>query len=98
MQPRIDNARLFGQRPKEFTRLVGGHTLPPYATATFAGEKATIEYAAQELGVKNVVVRGHSHRGPDGAVVRRNDLAAEPAVCDRLLREHHAESGTFEMR
>ncbi|WDV53288.1 carbonic anhydrase [Streptomyces coeruleorubidus] len=98
MQPLIDNARLFGQRPKEFTRLVGGHTLPPYATATPAGEMAAIEYAAQELSVKSVVVRGHSHCGPDDAVVRRNDLSAEPALCDRLVREHHAESGTFEMR
>ncbi|MFJ8467513.1 carbonic anhydrase [Streptomyces swartbergensis] len=42
-----------------------------------------IEYAVQ-VGVKHVVVCGHSHCGPGGAVVRRSNLAAVPAVRDWL--------------
>ncbi|GGW71772.1 hypothetical protein GCM10010320_61880 [Streptomyces caelestis] len=65
MQPLVDNARLFGQRPKELAGLAAGHIVPPYATAIPTGEKATIEYAALV------------HTG--------------------VVRERHAESGTFEM-
>jgi hypothetical protein len=65
MQPFIDNARLFGQHPKELAGLAAGHIVPPYAAAIPTGAKATIEYAAR------------MHTG--------------------VVREHHAESSTFEM-
>ncbi|WOT32732.1 carbonic anhydrase [Streptomyces coeruleorubidus] len=119
MQPLIDNARTFGQRPEEFARLAegqspdvlfitcsdsrvvpalitgarpgelfelrtAGNIVPPYASATPTGEKATIEYAVQVLGVKHIVVCGHSHCGAVGAVVRHDDLSAVPAVRDWL--------------
>ena len=38
------------------------------------------------LGVKEIVVCGHSHCGAVGAVVRGDDLAAVPAVRDWLAR------------
>ncbi|MEV7196944.1 carbonic anhydrase [Streptomyces sp. NPDC093510] len=47
-------------------------------------EAATIEYAVCVLGVRDIVVCGHSHCGAVGALVRREDLSAVPAVRDWL--------------
>ncbi|GAA3786421.1 carbonic anhydrase [Streptomyces phyllanthi] len=119
MQPLIDNARTFGQRPEEFARLAegqspdvlfitcsdsrvvpalitgarpgelfelrtAGNIVPPYASGRPTGEAATIEYAVEVLGVRDVVVCGHSHCGAVGALVRGDDLTAVPAVRDWL--------------
>ncbi|MET9681697.1 carbonic anhydrase [Streptomyces coeruleorubidus] len=119
MQPLIDNARMFGQRPEEFARLAegqspdvlfitcsdsrvvpalitgarpgelfelrtAGNVVPPYAFGHPTSEAATIEYAVEVLGVKEIVVCGHSHCGAVGAVVRGDDLTAVPAVRDWL--------------
>ncbi|MFL5996286.1 MAG: carbonic anhydrase [Streptomyces sp.] len=122
MQPLIDNARTFGQRPEEFARLAegqspqvlfitcsdsrvvpalitgarpgelfelrtAGNIVPPYASEHPTSEAATIEYAVEVLGVRDIVVCGHSHCGAVGALVRGDDLDAVPAVRDWL---HHA--------
>ncbi|MFE5401189.1 carbonic anhydrase [Streptomyces sp. NPDC056580] len=119
MQPLIDNARAFGQRPEEFADLAAGQSpdvlfitcsdsrvvpalitgarpgelfelrtagniVPPYASQRPTGEAATIEYAVEVLGVRDVVVCGHSHCGAVGALVRGDDLTAVPAVRDWL--------------
>ncbi|MFE0450574.1 carbonic anhydrase [Streptomyces sp. NPDC058914] len=119
MQPLIDNARTFGQRPEEFARLAegqspqvlfitcsdsrvvpalitgarpgelfelrtAGNIVPPYVSQLPTGEAATIEYAVEVLGVRDVVVCGHSHCGAVGALVRGDDLDAVPAVRDWL--------------
>ncbi|MEV7286169.1 carbonic anhydrase [Streptomyces sp. NPDC093252] len=119
MQPLIDNARTFGQRPEEFAELAqgqspqvlfitcsdsrvvpalitgarpgelfelrtAGNIVPPYASERPTGEAATIEYAVQVLGVRDLVVCGHSHCGAVGALVRGDDLDAVPAVRDWL--------------
>jgi carbonic anhydrase len=124
MQPLIDNARTFGQRPEEFAKLAegqspevlfitcadsrvvpalitgarpgqlfelrtAGNIVPPYGSGTPTGEAATIEYAVEVLGVKDIVVCGHSHCGAVGAVVRGDDLNGVPAVRDWLA--HAAE-------
>ncbi|MEU0405876.1 carbonic anhydrase [Streptomyces sp. NPDC006197] len=124
MQPLIDNARTFGQRPEEFARLAegqspevlfitcadsrvvpalitgarpgqlfelrtAGNIVPPYGSGTPTGEAATIEYAVEVLGVRHIVVCGHSHCGAVGAVVRGDDLDTVPAVRDWLA--HAAE-------
>ncbi|CAM5611346.1 Carbonic anhydrase OS=Streptomyces alboniger OX=132473 GN=CP975_03590 PE=3 SV=1 [Streptomyces alboniger] len=47
-------------------------------------EAATIEYAVCVLGVRSIVVCGHSHCGAVGALVRGEDLSAVPAVRDWL--------------
>ncbi|URM88848.1 carbonic anhydrase [Streptomyces sp. MRC013] len=119
MQPLIDNARTFGQRPEEFAELAegqspevlfitcsdsrvvpalitgarpgqlfelrtAGNIVPPYTTGRPTGEAATIEYAVEVLGVRDVVVCGHSHCGAVGALVRGEDLSAVPAVREWL--------------
>ncbi|MEV5444941.1 carbonic anhydrase [Streptomyces sp. NPDC052644] len=119
MQPLIDNARSFGQRPEEFAKLAegqspevlfitcsdsrvvpalitgarpgqlfelrtAGNIVPPYTSGRPTGEAATIEYAVEVLGVRDVVVCGHSHCGAVGALVRGDDLSAVPAVREWL--------------
>ena len=119
MQPLIDNARTFGQRPEEFAPLAqgqspqvlfitcsdsrvvpalitgarpgelfelrtAGNIVPPYASEHPTSEAATIEYAVEVLGVRDIVVCGHSHCGAVGALVRGDDLDAVPAVRDWL--------------
>ncbi|MEU7060584.1 carbonic anhydrase [Streptomyces sp. NPDC046197] len=119
MQPLIDNARMFGQRPEEFAELAqgqspqvlfitcsdsrvvpalitgarpgelfelrtAGNIVPPYACEHPTSEAATIEYAVEVLGVRDLVVCGHSHCGAVGALVRGDDLDAVPAVRDWL--------------
>ncbi|MEV4788405.1 carbonic anhydrase [Streptomyces tuirus] len=121
MQPLIDNARIFGQRPEEFAHLAegqspdvlfitcsdsrvvpalitgarpgelfelrtAGNVVPPHSFEHPTSEAATIEYAVEVLGVKEILVCGHSHCGAVGAVVRGDDLAAVPAVRDWLAR------------
>ncbi|MFF1506753.1 carbonic anhydrase [Streptomyces sp. NPDC058326] len=127
MQPLIDNARTFGQRPEEFVRLAKGQTpevlfitcsdsrvvpalitgarpgelfelrtagniVPPYHSDQPTGEAATVEYAVEVLGVRHIVVCGHSHCGAVGALVRGDDLTAVPAVRDWLA--HAADEPT----
>ncbi|WP_435972023.1 carbonic anhydrase [Streptomyces sp. Qhu_M48] len=119
MQPLIDNARTFGQRPEEFARLAegqspqvlfitcsdsrvvpalitgarpgelfelrtAGNIVPPYLSGSPSSEAATIEYALAVLGVRDIVVCGHSHCGAVGALVRGDDLSLVPAVRDWL--------------
>ncbi|WP_228973071.1 carbonic anhydrase [Streptomyces sp. DH12] len=128
MQPLIDNARTFGQRPEEFAGLAegqspgvlfitcsdsrvvpalitgarpgelfelrtAGNIVPPYGTGRPTGEAATIEYAVEVLGVRDVVVCGHSHCGAVGALVRGDDLSTVPAVRDWLAHAAPAPAG-----
>ncbi|MFE9678911.1 carbonic anhydrase [Streptomyces sp. NPDC006259] len=127
MQPLIDNARTFGQRPEEFAKLADGQSpdvlfitcsdsrvvpalitgarpgqlfelrtagniVPPYVSSPPTGEAATIEYAVEVLGVRDVVVCGHSHCGAVGALVRGDDLESVPAV--RAWLAHAADEPT----
>jgi carbonic anhydrase len=131
MQPLIDNARLFGQRPEEFAGLAegqspqvlfitcsdsrvvpalitgarpgelfelrtAGNIVPPYASEHPTSEACTVEYAVEVLGVRDVVVCGHSHCGAVGALVRGDDLTAVPAVRDWLTHATPRPSGTVE--
>ncbi|MEU4033894.1 carbonic anhydrase [Streptomyces collinus] len=131
MQPLIDNARTFGQRPEEFAELAegqspqvlfitcsdsrvvpalitgarpgelfelrtAGNIVPPYASRHPTGEAATIEYAVEVLGVRDIVVCGHSHCGAVGALVRGDDLTAVPAVRDWLAQATPRPAGAAE--
>lgn len=56
-----------------------GNLVPPYSTEQ-SGEAATIEYAAQVLKVKDIVVCGHSHCGAITGVLRPESIDGLPAV------------------
>ncbi|GHE75980.1 hypothetical protein GCM10018771_67730 [Streptomyces cellulosae] len=73
-----------------------GNIVPPYALEHPTSEAATIEYAVQVLGVKDIVVCGHSHCGAVGALVRGDDLDAVPAVREWLAHATPKPKGTAE--
>jgi carbonic anhydrase len=85
---RVVPALITGARPGELFELrTAGNVVPPYPadrTRPPQGEAATIEYAVCVLGVRDIVVCGHSHCGAVGALVRGDDLSAVPAVRDWL--------------
>ncbi|MEV6021994.1 carbonic anhydrase [Streptomyces sp. NPDC052036] len=82
---RVVPALITGARPGELFELrTAGNIVPPYASVHPTSEAATIEYAVEVLGVRDVVVCGHSHCGAVGALVRGDDLTAVPAVRDWL--------------
>lgn len=82
---RVVPALITGARPGELFELrTAGNIVPPYVSAHPTSEAATIEYAVEVLGVRDVIVCGHSHCGAVGALVRGDDLTAVPAVRDWL--------------
>ncbi len=89
---RVVPALIAGARPGELFELrTAGNVVPPYPSSAHPGraghpmsEAATIEYAVRVLGVRDIVVCGHSHCGAVGALVRGEDLSAVPAVRDWL--------------
>lgn len=61
-----------------------GNIIPPYGKTTGA-EGAAIEYAVQELGIKEIIVCGHSHCGAIKGLLQLGNLAEEmPLVYDWL--------------
>ncbi|MFG2497361.1 carbonic anhydrase [Streptomyces sp. NPDC048441] len=89
---RVVPALITGADPGELFELrTAGSVVPPYPSREPTGqdnrpmsEAATIEYAVCVLGVRDIVVCGHSHCGAVGALVRGEDLSAVPAVRDWL--------------
>lgn len=65
-----------------------GNIVPSYGTNT-GGEAATIEYALSVLGIKNIIVCGHSHCGAMKALLHEETYNSLPAVCNWFA---HAES------
>ncbi|WP_409494260.1 carbonic anhydrase [Amycolatopsis sp. cmx-11-12] len=94
---RVVPALITGARPGELFELrTAGNIVPPYAFGIPTGEAATIEYAVEVLGVTDIVVCGHSHCGAVGALVRRDDLTAVPAVRDWLTHATPRPEGTVD--
>ncbi|HET6860628.1 MAG TPA: carbonic anhydrase [Streptomyces sp.] len=82
---RVVPSLITGAAPGDLFELrTAGNIVPDYSNAQPAGETATLEYAVRVLGVRHVVVCGHSHCGAVGALVRDDDLGAVPAVRDWL--------------
>lgn len=85
---RIDPSLLTQTQPGElFILRNAGNIVPPYG-AVKGGEAATIEYAVSVLGVKDIIVCGHSHCGAMNGLLYPDKLAELPAVRDWL--EHAA--------
>ncbi|MFE1957289.1 carbonic anhydrase [Streptomyces sp. NPDC059479] len=78
---RVIPSLITGARPGELFELrTAGNIVPRYDAQRPSGEAATIEYALRVLGVRDIVVCGHSHCGAVGALVRGDDLSAVPTV------------------
>ncbi|MGW4891822.1 carbonic anhydrase [Kitasatospora sp. NPDC004240] len=78
---RVVPTLITGSDPGELFELrTAGNIVPEYRAESASGETATIEYAVEVLGVRDIVVCGHSHCGAVGAVVRGDDLSVVPAV------------------
>ncbi|MEU8518703.1 carbonic anhydrase [Streptomyces sp. NPDC048577] len=78
---RVVPSLITGARPGELFELrTAGNVVPEYGAGRPCAEAATIEYAVEVLGVRDIVVCGHSHCGAVGALVRSEDLSAVPAV------------------
>lgn len=57
-----------------------GNLVPPYGAAEKGGEAATIEYAVAGLGVKNIVICGHSACGAMRAILQPESCANLPKM------------------
>ncbi len=86
---RIDPSLLTQTQPGElFILRNAGNIVPPYG-AVQGGEAATIEYAVCVLGVKDIIVCGHSHCGAMNGLLHPEQIEELPAVRDWLS---HAEA------
>lgn len=65
-----------------------GNIVPPYGAAN-GGEGATIEYAVAALGVRDIIVCGHSHCGAMNGLLNLDSLGELPTVRQWLS---HAEA------
>ena len=68
-----------------------GNIVPPYATQ-MGGVSATVEYAVMALGVRDIIVCGHSDCGAMKAVANPSGLAAMPNVAAWLRHSNAAAS------
>lgn len=86
---RIDPNLLTRSKPGElFILRNAGNIVPPHG-AGGGGEAATIEFAVAGLGVKDVIVCGHSHCGAMHGLLHPEQVAGLPAVAAWLT---HAEA------
>ena len=77
---RIDPNLLTQTEPGElFIMRNAGNIVPPHGTVN-GGEAATIEFAVRALGVKDIVICGHSHCGAMSGVLNPAKLDDLPAV------------------
>lgn len=67
-----------------------GNIVPPYTPGSPSGEAATIEYAIRGLGIRHIIVCGHTRCGAMQAVIEPSCTANMPRVRTWL---DHAQSG-----
>src|SRR4051812_26269786 len=86
---RIDPNLLTRSKPGDlFILRNAGNIVPPHGAAN-GGEAATIEFAVAALGVKDVIICGHSHCGAMRGLLEPDSVASLPAVATWLS---HAET------
>lgn len=86
---RIDPNLLTRSQPGElFILRNAGNIVPPHGAAN-GGEAATIEFAVAGLGVKDIVICGHSHCGAMKGLLQPESVATLPTVASWLS---HAEA------
>src|SRR5262245_29155864 len=73
--------RMCQTRPGElFVLRNAGNIIPPYTPGSPSGEAATIEYAVRGLGVKHIILCGHTRCGAMQAVVEPQCTSNMPRV------------------
>lgn len=92
---RINPNLLTNTRPGELFILRNAGNIVPPSGAANGGEGATVEYAVAALGVKDIIVCGHSHCGAMKGLLDPEGLSELPAVRSWL---GHAESTRRIMR
>jgi carbonic anhydrase len=86
---RIDPNRLTRSEPGELFILRNAGNIVPSHNAANGGEAATIEFAVAALGVKDIIICGHSHCGAMTALLRPETMASMPSLVSWLS---HAET------
>lgn len=85
---RVDPALITQTLPGElFVLRNAGNLIPPF-NSPHGGEIATIEYAVAVLGIKDIIVCGHTHCGAINALLNPERLAELPDMAQWLA---HAE-------
>lgn len=72
-----------------------GNIVPPYSARAHGGEAATIEFAVAGLGVRDIIICGHTHCGAMKGILEPESLKDLPAVVEWLT---HAEATRRIMR
>ena len=89
---RIDPNLITQAEPGEmFIIRNAGNIIPPYG-ATNGGEGAAVEYAVRALGIKEIIVCGHSHCGAMKGLLKLDKLEAEMPIVYEWLK--HAEANS----
>ncbi|VTR96251.1 carbonic anhydrase : Carbonic anhydrase OS=Planctomyces brasiliensis (strain ATCC 49424 / DSM 5305 / JCM 21570 / NBRC 103401 / IFAM 1448) GN=Plabr_1495 PE=3 SV=1: Pro_CA [Gemmata massiliana] len=86
---RIDPNLLTRSRPGDLFILRNAGNIVPSHGAASGGEAATIEFAVAGLGVRDIIICGHSHCGAMKGLLQPETVAALPAVTSWLS---HAET------
>jgi carbonic anhydrase len=96
---RINPNLITQTRPGElFILRNAGNIVPPYGAAN-GGEGATIEYAVAALGVRDIIICGHSHCGAMKGLLDPDGLSELPSVRNwlghaettrRVIRENYS--------
>lgn len=81
---RIDPNLLTCSRPGDLFILRNAGNIIPRHGAASGGEAATIEFAVLGLGVKDIIVCGHSHCGAMAGVLDPSRVSSMPAVASWL--------------
>ncbi len=85
---RIDPCLITQSQPGElFVIRNVGNIIPAYGTPN-SGEAAGIEYAVQALGIKDIVVCGHSHCGAMKGLLQIGNLAQQMPLVYDWLRQY----------
>ncbi len=85
---RIDPNLMTQTQPGElFVVRNAGNIVPPFGSSN-GGEEAAIEFAIEGLGVRNIVICGHSKCGAMAALGENVDLSGLPSVKRWLCHAH----------
>ncbi|QDU41509.1 Carbonic anhydrase [Maioricimonas rarisocia] len=89
---RIDPSLLTQTKPGElFILRNAGNIVPPYGAAN-GGEGATIEYAVRALGIRDIIICGHTHCGAMQGLLSPEALEELPAVRNWLTHADATQS------